>query len=178
MSGSANTTIANLPAVSRRHVMNRATERSVAEQFRKNLNIRTPSVATSVGSLSGGNQQKYVIAKWLFRDASALMVDEPTRGIDIGAKFEIYAILHHLAQQGRALMVVSSDLPELILLCHRILVFSKGRIVGVVERKDFSSEAILNLAFEARPPNAPATQTSLQMPTTHVEETTLEHSSN
>jgi ribose transport system ATP-binding protein len=149
MSGAANTTIANLSAVSRGHVLNRDAERSAAERFRKSLNIRTPSVSTSVGSLSGGNQQKYVLAKWLFRDASALMVDEPTRGIDVGAKFEVYEILHQLAEQGRALVVVSSDLPELLLLCHRIVVFSKGRIAGVVERKDFSAEAILNLAFQA-----------------------------
>jgi ribose transport system ATP-binding protein len=149
MSGTANTTIANLQMVSRRHLLNRNAEQTAAEQFRRSLNIRTPSVSTLVGNLSGGNQQKYVLAKWLFRDASALMVDEPTRGIDIGAKFEVYEILHQLAAQGRALIVVSSDLPELLLLCHRILVFSKGRIAGTVERKDFSAEAILNLAFHA-----------------------------
>ncbi len=149
MSCAANTSITNLRAVSRGPVLLRAAERQAAERFRTDLRIRTPSVGAAVSGLSGGNQQKFVLAKWLFRDAAVLIVDEPTRGIDVGAKFEIYTLLHQLAAEGRGLIVVSSDLPELFLLSHRIAVLSRGRVAGVLERRDFSAEAVLNLAYQA-----------------------------
>ncbi len=148
MSVTANTTITNLREVSAGPVLRRDQERAAAEKFRADLGIRTPGVNSVVGGLSGGNQQKIVLAKWLFRGAEMLMVDEPTRGIDVGAKFEIYRLLHELAAQGRGLLVVSSDLPELFLLCHRIIVFSRGGISGVVERADFSAQAVLDLAYQ------------------------------
>ena len=149
MSGTANTSITDLASVSRGALLDRAAERAVAERFRAELNIRTPSVGAAVGSLSGGNQQKYVLAKWLYRDAAVLIVDEPTRGIDVGAKFEIYTLLLRLAAEGRGLVVVSSDLPELFLLSHRIAVFSRGSIAGVLDREEFGAEAVLNLAYQA-----------------------------
>jgi len=148
MSGSANVSITDLAAVSRRGLLDRSAERSAAERYRRELAIHTPSVATPVGSLSGGNQQKYVLAKWLFRGAKVLMLDEPTRGIDVGAKFEIYALMRALAAEGRGLIVVSSDLPELLLLCHRIAVFSRGRIAGELARDQFDQEAVLRLAYQ------------------------------
>lgn len=148
MSGTANTSITDLAAVTRRGLLSRAAEREVAERFRRDLGIRTPSVETAVGSLSGGNQQKFVLAKWLFRGADVLVVDEPTRGIDVGAKFEIYSLLHRLAAEGRGLVVVSSDLPELFVLSHRIAVFSRGRIAGVLDRDSFDQEAVLGLAYQ------------------------------
>jgi len=149
MSGSANTSITDLGAVSRGPLLDRAAERAAAERYRRELGIRTPSVETPVGTLSGGNQQKFVLAKWLFRGAAVLVVDEPTRGIDVGAKFEIYSLLHRLAAQGRGLVVVSSDLPELFTLSHRIAVLSRGRIAGVLEREDFDQEVVLGLAYQA-----------------------------
>lgn len=153
MSGSANVTITDLSAVVRRGLLDGKAERVAAERFRSDLAIRTPSVATEVGLLSGGNQQKYVLAKWLFRGAHVLILDEPTRGIDVGAKFEIYALMRALAASGKGLIVVSSDLPELLLISHRIAVFSRGRIAGELSRENFSQEAVLALAYSnfARP---------------------------
>jgi ribose transport system ATP-binding protein len=97
--------------------------------------------------LSGGNQQKVVIAKWLFAESRVLIFDEPTRGIDVGAKWEIYNLIWDLAEQGKGIIVVSSDLPELLGICHRILVFSRGAIVGELAREAFSEKAVLELAY-------------------------------
>jgi len=148
MSGATNVSITDLAAVTRRTLVDRSAERAAAERYRRDLAIRTPSVTTPVGLLSGGNQQKYVLAKWLFRGADVLMLDEPTRGIDVGAKFEIYALIRELAGQGRGVIVVSSELPELLLLCHRIAVFSRGRIAGELPRERFDAEAVLTLAYQ------------------------------
>jgi ribose transport system ATP-binding protein len=101
-----------------------------------------------VRNFSGGNQQKVVIAKWLFRGAKVLICDEPTRGIDVGAKEEIYTLLWDLAAAGHGIIVVSSDLPELIGICHRIIVFAHDRIVADVPRADFDQHRILSLAYE------------------------------
>jgi ribose transport system ATP-binding protein len=100
-----------------------------------------------VAQLSGGNQQKVVIAKWLFRDCDILIFDEPTRGIDVGAKFEIYRMLNDLARQGKAILFVSSDLKELMAVCHRILVMSAGRVAGSFARAQWTQEAIMAAAF-------------------------------
>jgi ribose transport system ATP-binding protein len=97
--------------------------------------------------LSGGNQQKVVVAKWLFAETSVLIFDEPTRGIDVGAKYEIYNLIWDLAERGKGLIVVSSDLPELLGICHRIMVFSRGAIVGELPRDEFSEKAVLELAY-------------------------------
>ena len=97
--------------------------------------------------LSGGNQQKVVVAKWLFAESQILIFDEPTRGIDVGAKFEIYHLIWDLAERGKGIIVVSSDLPELLGICHRIMVFSKGAIVGELAREAFSEKAVLELAY-------------------------------
>jgi len=101
-----------------------------------------------VRNFSGGNQQKVVIAKWLFRGSKVLLCDEPTRGIDVGARAEIYELLWTLAAQGRGVLFISSDLPELIAICHRILVFAKGRVVGEVARAEFDQHRILSMAYE------------------------------
>ena len=98
--------------------------------------------------LSGGNQQKVVLAKWLFRQPEVLIFDEPTRGIDVGAKYEIYMLLWKLAAEGKGIIIVSSDLPELLGICHRIVVFSNWKIAGEVLRPDFSQERILALAYQ------------------------------
>jgi ribose transport system ATP-binding protein len=114
----------------------------------RELEIKTPSVDQLVGHLSGGNQQKVVLAKWLFRRAEVLVCDEPTRGIDVGARYEIYELLWRLAAAGKGIVLVSSDLEELMGLCHRILVFSNGRITGDLPRAEFGQERILACAYQ------------------------------
>jgi ribose transport system ATP-binding protein len=115
-------------------------------EYIKTLRIKTPSARTRVKNLSGGNQQKVVIAKWLVRDCDILIFDEPTRGIDVGAKEEIYRLLQNLAEQGKAIIVISSELPEVLRLAHRIVVMSNGRITGQLEATDADQEKVMQLA--------------------------------
>jgi ribose transport system ATP-binding protein len=143
-----NITLTDLAQVSRTGLMQNRAEKNAAEKLVRDLSIKTPTVNQWVRNLSGGNQQKVVIAKWLFRDAEILMIDEPTRGIDVGAKYEIYLLLWQLAAAGKAIIMVSSDLPELLGVCHRILVFSNGKIAGEVPRAEFNQERILALAYK------------------------------
>jgi ribose transport system ATP-binding protein len=143
-----NISITDLAKVSRMGLLRRAEEERAAEGLVKELRIKTPSIFQTVRNFSGGNQQKVVVAKWLFRGAKVLLCDEPTRGIDVGTKEEIYELLWGLAAQGRGIVVVSSDLPELIGLCHRIIVFARGRIVGDLKRSEFDAQRILSLAYE------------------------------
>jgi putative multiple sugar transport system ATP-binding protein len=120
-------------------------EYEVAEGFRRGLNIKAPTVASITGKLSGGNQQKVVLAKWIFTDPDVLILDEPTRGIDVGAKYEIYAIVGKLADEGKAVLVISSELPELLGICDRIYALSAGRITGVVDRAEATQERLMQL---------------------------------
>jgi ribose transport system ATP-binding protein len=143
-----NITITDLAKVSHLGLLRRSAEQSAASALVDDLHIKTPSLFQAVRNFSGGNQQKVVIAKWLFRGAKVLICDEPTRGIDVGAKQEIYELLWELAAAGRGIIFVSSDLPELIGICHRIIVFANGRIVGEVPRARFDQQRILSLAYE------------------------------
>ncbi len=143
----ANITITNLPFVSRSGFMQPSKERAVATQHVDELQIKTPSIHQWMRYLSGGNQQKVVIAKWLFRNSDVLIFDEPTRGIDVGAKYEIYLLLWELAKRGKSIIIVSSDLPEMLGICHRMIVFSNGKITGELARKDFDQETILSMAY-------------------------------
>jgi len=143
-----NITITDLRKISRRGILQRDVEHKEAARLVKDLRIKTPTIHQAVGTYSGGNQQKVVIAKWLFRGTQVLICDEPTRGIDVGAKAEIYDLMGRLAAEGKAMLVVSSDLPELLAICHRILVFANGRIVGEVPRAEFDQQRILSLAYE------------------------------
>ncbi|MEO3824669.1 multiple monosaccharide ABC transporter ATP-binding protein [Actinomadura sp. B10D3] len=118
-------------------------EYEVAEGFRKEMNIKTPNVLTPAGQLSGGNQQKVVLSKWMFTDADVLILDEPTRGIDVGAKYEIYSIINRMADQGRAVLVISSELPELIGICDRVYAMAGGRITGEVSRAEATPERLM-----------------------------------
>ena len=144
---SVNTSLANLGSVSRAGMLDHAAESSVAQEYVKKLRIRSGSVAQAAGELSGGNQQKVVIARWLYRDCPIMLFDEPTRGIDIGAKSDIYRLFAELAAQGKGLLVVSSDLRELMQICDRIAVMSAGRIADTFSRDDWSQERILAAAF-------------------------------
>ncbi len=143
-----NITLTDLAHVSRAGLMQRRAEKSAAAKLIEDLSIRTPSVNQWARNLSGGNQQKLVVAKWLFRHTDILIFDEPTRGIDVGAKYEIYMLLWRLAAEGKGIIIVSSDLPELLGVCHRIVVFSNGKITGEVDRSESSQERILSLAYQ------------------------------
>nr|NLD41459.1 sugar ABC transporter ATP-binding protein [Actinomycetales bacterium] len=120
-------------------------ELHVAEQYRRDMRIKTPSVLNTVGSLSGGNQQKVALSKWLYTDPQVLILDEPTRGIDVGAKFEIYTIINKLAEQGRGVLVISSELPELLGICDRIYTLSAGRITGCLDADTATQESLMHL---------------------------------
>jgi ribose transport system ATP-binding protein len=122
--------------------------RQVTERFISALRIKTPSSRTAVKTLSGGNQQKVVIAKWLARNCDVLIFDEPTRGIDVGAKEEIYKLLNDLAAEGKAVVVISSELPEVLRLSHRIVVMSQGRVTGVLTPDEADQETIMKLATQ------------------------------
>ncbi len=129
-------------------------EYKVAESYRKELNIKAPTVSSITGKLSGGNQQKVVLSKWIFTDPDVLILDEPTRGIDVGAKYEIYTIVNRLAEEGKAVLLISSELPELLGLCDRIYTLSAGRITGEVPRAEATQEGLMTLMTagqEARP---------------------------
>jgi putative multiple sugar transport system ATP-binding protein len=120
-------------------------EYRVAEEYRRSLNIKAPTVSSVTGKLSGGNQQKVVLSKWIFTDPDVLILDEPTRGIDVGAKYEIYTIINRLADAGKAVLLISSELPELLGLCDRIYTLSAGRITGEVARADATQEGLMTL---------------------------------
>ncbi|MFT2689768.1 ATP-binding cassette domain-containing protein [Clavibacter zhangzhiyongii] len=115
----------------------------VADGYRKSMNIKAPSVGAITGKLSGGNQQKVVLSKWMFSDPDVLILDEPTRGIDVGAKYEIYTIINALAAQGKAVIVISSELPELLGICDRIYALSAGRITGQLPISEATPESLM-----------------------------------
>lgn len=140
-----NVTLSNLPAVSQGGVLRAGQETLVAEKYREAMNIRTPSVFQKVGNLSGGNQQKVVLSKWLFAEPRVLILDEPTRGIDVGAKFEIYTIINELSAQGKGVVLISSEMPELLGLCDRIYVMNEGAFVGELNADEASQERIMSL---------------------------------
>ncbi|HCE9576927.1 sugar ABC transporter ATP-binding protein [Pseudomonas aeruginosa] len=144
---SANLALGNLPALARHGVIDRRREEALAQRQVEALRVRCADTAQAVGELSGGNQQKVVIGRWLERDCQVLLFDEPTRGIDVGAKFDIYALLAELTRRGKALVVVSSDLRELMLICDRIGVLSAGRMVDTFERDAWTQDALLAAAF-------------------------------
>lgn len=141
-----NITLSILKIVSKFTVMNFKRENEILEQHKNALRIKTPSFDQLVRNLSGGNQQKVVLSKWLARECSLLIVDEPTRGIDVGAKQEIYQIMNRLASEGVAIIMISSEMPELIGMADRILVMSEGRQTGILSRDEFSQERILEMA--------------------------------
>ncbi len=138
-----NTTLANLGAVSRNSVMDEGREFKVAEDYRRKLNIRSPDVFARTVNLSGGNQQKVVLSKWLFSNPEVLILDEPTRGIDVGAKYEIYTIIAQLAAEGKCVLMISSEMPELLGMCDRICVLNEGRFVAEFSAAEATQEKIM-----------------------------------
>ena len=138
-----NITLANLEAISDGGVVNEPKEMTVTREYRDKLNIKCSSIRQLALNLSGGNQQKVVLSKWLFSNPEILILDEPTRGIDVGAKFEIYTIINRLASEGKGIILISSELPEILGVCDRIYVMREGRIVGEVPASEASLEIIM-----------------------------------
>jgi putative multiple sugar transport system ATP-binding protein len=126
-------------------IIDRNREYLTAEEYRRSMNIKTPAVSEVVGKLSGGNQQKVVLSKWLVSGPDVLILDEPTRGIDVGAKYEIYSLINQLAAQGKAVVMISSELPELLGMCDRIYTISEGAITGDVPRSEATQESLMYL---------------------------------
>ncbi|PBC71797.1 monosaccharide ABC transporter ATP-binding protein (CUT2 family) [Streptomyces sp. TLI_235] len=161
---SRNISLSALGKVARRGWVNRHEETKVAESYRASMNIKAPSVFAETGKLSGGNQQKVVLSKWIFAGPQVLILDEPTRGIDIGAKAEIYQVIADLAAQGKAVLVISSELPELLGLCDRIYTMAEGRVTGEVARADADQESLMRLMTVSAAPQTAAPQTAASRP--------------
>lgn len=138
-----NLMLANLNGIADRGILNARKEVKEANILKEKLNIRTPSIDQETINLSGGNQQKVVLGKWMFVDPEVLILDEPTRGIDVGAKFEIYKIINELAEKGKSIIMISSELPELIGMCDRIYTLNEGYITGELDRKDANQENLM-----------------------------------
>ena len=141
-----NITLANLQEIAHRGVLDENAEVKVANEYRVSLNVKTPSVEQRVGNLSGGNQQKVSLGKWLFVKPDILILDEPTRGIDVGAKYEIYTLMNGLVQQGMSIIMISSELPEVLGMSDRVYVVSAGRITGELPIEEATQEKIMQLA--------------------------------
>ena len=145
-----NVTLANLVKVVKNGIISGSAEKAAVDEYVRNLGIRTVNQQVLIKNLSGGNQQKVVLAKWLFTDSDILIFDEPTRGIDVGAKYEIYQLMNRLTEQGKSVIMVSSELPEIIGMSDRVLVLHNGRITGEYTRDQFDQELIMkNAAGEA-----------------------------
>ncbi|RRD49972.1 sugar ABC transporter ATP-binding protein [Arachnia propionica] len=143
-----NATLASLDKVVHHGYAHTRAEAGLVQEVFSRLDVRAPSIETRIAALSGGNQQKVLLARWLIADPRVLLLDEPTRGIDVGAKFEIYRIMTDLARQGRAILMISSELPELMGMCDRIHVMSGGRLTAELQRDEFSQETILKHAMK------------------------------
>lgn len=144
-----NISLASLGKLAKNGVVNEFLEADEAEKYRRLMQIKTPGVFQKAGNLSGGNQQKVVLGKWMLTDPDILFLDEPTRGIDVGAKYEIYTIIQELARQGKGVCIISSELPELLGMCDRIYAMFEGKLTGEVLKKDATQEAMMELMTSA-----------------------------
>ena len=145
---SKNISITNLAKITQNAVLNNKKEKTVAQKYVQLLNIKTPSINQSLMNLSGGNQQKVVLAKWLFSNANILIMDEPTRGIDVGAKYEIYCLMNKLVEEGKSIIMISSELPEVLGMSDRVLVMHNGLIKGELIGEKISAENVMKLAID------------------------------
>lgn len=144
-----NTTMANMDAVSRHTVIDKDKEYAVAVEYKEKLKTKCPSVEQNVGNLSGGNQQKVLLAKWMFANPDILILDEPTRGIDVGAKYEIYCIINQLVAEGKSVIMISSELPEVLGMCDRIYIMNEGKMVGELSSQEASQELIMSRILQS-----------------------------
>ncbi|EKQ50933.1 MULTISPECIES: multiple monosaccharide ABC transporter ATP-binding protein [unclassified Clostridium] len=139
-----NISIASLGKISKNGVINEQVEILAAEEFRKSMKIKTPSILQLTGNLSGGNQQKVILSRWVYAEPDLLILDEPTRGIDVGAKYEIYTIINDLVAQGKAVIVISSELPEVLGLSDRVYIMNEGKIIGELDKEEATQEVIMS----------------------------------
>jgi putative multiple sugar transport system ATP-binding protein len=146
---SKNTTLAKMDKVSERAIIDKDLEIQVANEYREKLNTKCSSVLQDVGHLSGGNQQKVLLGKWMFADPEILILDEPTRGIDVGAKYEIYTIINRLVAEGKSVIMISSEMPEILGMCDRIYVMNEGRMVAELPRSEASQEKIMQCILQS-----------------------------
>lgn len=144
-----NTTLANLEGVSKHKVIDKDEEYAAAVDYKKKLQIKCPTVEQNVGNLSGGNMQKVLLAKWMFAEPEVLILDEPTRGIDVGAKYEIYCIMNQLVAEGKSVIMISSEMPEILGMCDRIYIMNEGKMVGELNASEASQEAIMSHIIKA-----------------------------
>ena len=144
-----NVTLAALDSFRSGIHLNLGKEKNTVSEYVSRLNIKTPSIFQKVENLSGGNQQKVVLAKWLLSECRVLILDEPTRGIDVGAKIEVYNLINELAKEGNAILVITSEIPELLGICDRVVVMARGRVSGTLTREEANQEAIMTLAVGA-----------------------------
>jgi putative multiple sugar transport system ATP-binding protein len=135
--------------ISKGVVIDENKEVKVAEDYRNKLRIKSSSILQKTGNLSGGNQQKVVFSKWIFSDPDVLILDEPTRGIDVGAKYEIYSVINELTENGKAVIMISSELPEILGMCDRVYVMNEGRIVGELSADEASQVSIMNCIMQS-----------------------------
>jgi ABC-type sugar transport system ATPase subunit len=142
-----NMTLVKLPALSKGGVIDRGAQRAAADEYMKSISIKAPSVTQLVGNLSGGNQQKVVVAKWLMTQPRVLILDEPTRGVDVGSKSEIYGLVNELAHQGVAVVVVSSEMEEILGMCDKVNVIHEGKLVDVFDAASSTTQQVLSAAF-------------------------------
>lgn len=148
-----NTSLANLQGISKNTIINQDKEYAVAVEYKEKLKTKCPSVDQNVGNLSGGNQQKVLLAKWMFADPDVLILDEPTRGIDVGAKYEIYCIINDLVAVGKSVIMISSELPEILGMSDRIYVMNEGRIAGELSREEATQESIMTCIMKSAKEN-------------------------
>lgn len=144
-----NTTLANLSAISKYGVIDKDKEYGVAADYKEKLKIKCPTVEQNAGNLSGGNQQKVLLAKWMYADPDILILDEPTRGIDVGAKYEIYCIINQLVAEGKSVVMISSELPEILGMSDRIYVMNEGKIVGELSSEEATQELIMSRILQS-----------------------------
>ena len=144
-----NTSLANLAGISNHGVIDQDKEYAVAVEYKDKLKTKCPTVEQNVGNLSGGNQQKVLLAKWMFADPDILILDEPTRGIDVGAKYEIYCIINSLVAEGKSVIMISSELPEILGMSDRIYVMNEGRIAGELSSEEASQEVIMTCIMQS-----------------------------
>ncbi|MEG1773955.1 MAG: ATP-binding cassette domain-containing protein, partial [Oscillospiraceae bacterium] len=141
-----NTVIASQKSYANHGVLRQREREKAARESCKQLNVKTPSIDTLMQNLSGGNQQKVLIARWLLTHPDILILDEPTRGIDVGAKYEIYTIMHELIAQGKSILMISSEMPELLGMADRVMVMCEGRVSGFLGREEFNQVDVMRLA--------------------------------
>jgi len=144
-----NNTLARLEKVCHRGIIDVDMENSVGEEYKEKLRVKTPTIQQLVNNLSGGNQQKVLLSKWMFADPDVLLLDEPTRGIDVGAKYEIYTIMNDLVAQGKSVVMISSELPELLGMCDRIYVMNEGEMVAEMTAAEATQEKIMGAILKS-----------------------------